>query len=219
MIKEYGIILADDHALMREGIKNLINTTKGLQVIGEVSDGMELLKLMKKTKPDMVLLDISMPGQRGIEAAKEIRDRYPDVDILFLTMHKSSEFLSMALEVGAKGYLLKEDSGTELLQAIQEIRNGRSYLSPRLSQEFSTGIIDICRGDRKAATNHLTHRERQILKLIAEGSTDRQISDLLFISLRTAQRHRFNIRTKLNLKRTADLVKYAIAEGYTANSV
>jgi DNA-binding NarL/FixJ family response regulator len=219
MIKEYDIILADDHALMREGIKNLINATKGIQVIGEVSDGMDLLKLMKKTKPDMVILDISMPGQRGIEAAKEIRDRYPEVDILFLTMHKSSEFLSMALEVGAKGYLLKEDTGHQLLQAIQEIRNGRSYLSPKLSQEFSTEMIDICRGERKAGANHLTHRERQILKLIAEGKTDRQISDLLFISLRTAQRHRFNIRTKLNLKRTADLVKYAIAEGYTANSV
>jgi DNA-binding NarL/FixJ family response regulator len=219
MIKEYGIILADDHALMREGIRNLINATRGLQVIAEVSDGIKLLITMKKTRPDMVILDISMPGQRGIEAAKEIRDRYPEVDILFLTMHKSSEFLSMALEVGAKGYLLKEDTGTQLLQAIQEIRNGRSYLSPKLSQEFSTEMIDICRGDRKAGTNHLTHRERQILKLISEGKTDRQISALLFISLRTAQRHRFNIRTKLNLKRTADLVKYAIAEGYTANSV
>ncbi|MFH0727384.1 MAG: response regulator transcription factor [Pseudomonadota bacterium] len=219
MIKEYGIVLADDHALMREGIKNMINATRGLQVIGEASDGMELLKLMKRTTPDMVILDISMPGQRGIEAAKEILDRYPEVDILFLTMHKSSEFLSMALEVGAKGYLLKEDTGPQLLQAIQEIRNGRSYLSPKLSQEFSTEMIDICRGDRKASANHLTHRERQILKLIAEGNTDRQISDLLFISLRTAQRHRFNIRTKLNLKRTADLVKYAISEGYTANSV
>lgn len=218
-MKEYDIILADDHTLMREGIRNLINSTKGLQVIAEASDGMELLKLMKKTKPDMVILDISMPGQRGIEAAKEIRDRYPEVDVLFLTMHKSSEFLSMALEIGAKGYLLKEDTGHQLLQAIKEIRNGRSYLSPKLSQEFSTEMIDICRGERKAATNHLTHRERQILKLIAEGKTDRQISEMLFISLRTAQRHRFNIRTKLNLKRTADLVKYAIAEGYTANSV
>jgi DNA-binding NarL/FixJ family response regulator len=218
-MKEYSIILADDHALMREGIRNLINATKGLRVIVEVSDGMELLQLMKKTKPDMVILDISMPGQRGIEAAKEIRDRYPEVHVLFLTMHKSSEFLSMALEVGAKGYLLKEDTGHQLLQAIQEIRNGRTYLSPRLSQEFPTEMIDICRGERKAGPSHLTHRERQILKLIAEGNTDREISQMLFISLRTAQRHRFNIRTKLNLKHTADLVKYAITEGYTSNSV
>jgi DNA-binding NarL/FixJ family response regulator len=218
-MKEYSIILADDHALMREGIRNLINATKGLRVIAEVSDGMELLRMMKKTNPDMVVLDISMPGQRGIEAAKEIRDRYPEVHVLFLTMHKSSEFLSMALEVGAKGYLLKEDTGHQLLQAIQEIRNGRTYLSPKLSQEFPTEMIDICRGERKAGPSPLTHRERQILKLIAEGNTDRQISQMLFISLRTAQRHRFNIRTKLNLKHTADLVKYAITEGYTSNSV
>lgn len=218
-MKEYHVILADDHALMREGIRNLINGTKGLQVIGEASDGMELLKLLKKKLPDMVILDISMPGQRGIEAAKEIRDRYPDVAILFLTMHKSSDFLSMALEVGAKGYLLKEDTGPQLLQAIEEIRNGRTYLSPKLTQAFPTAILDICRGERKTPSQQLTHRERQVLKLIAEGKTDRQISELLFISLRTAQRHRFNIRTKLELKRTADLVKYAIAEGYTANSV
>jgi len=218
-MKEYSIILADDHALMREGIRNLINATKGLRVIAEVSDGMELLQLMKKNKTDMVILDISMPGQRGIEAAKEIRDRYPEVHVLFLTMHKSSEFLSMALEAGAKGYLLKEDTGHQLLQAIQEIRNGRTYLSPKLSQEFPTEMIDICRGERKTGSSQLTHRERQILKLIAEGNTDREISRMLFISLRTAQRHRFNIRTKLNLKHTADLVKYAITEGYTSNSV
>ncbi len=217
-MKEYAVVLADDHVLMREGIKNMINATKGLTVIGEADDGIELLNLLKNEKPDMVILDITMPRVRGIEAAKEIRTLYPDVNILFLSMHKSLEFLSMALDTGAKGYLLKEDTGKELLQAIGEIRNGQTFLSPKLAQEYPTEIISICRGNHKAATDSLTHRERQILKLIAEGNTDRQISELLFISIRTAQRHRYNIRTKLSLKHTADLVKYAIAKGYTANS-
>lgn len=217
-MNDYGIILADDHAMMREGIKTLINATKGLRVIAEAGDGLELLKLLKKNKPEMVILDISMPGLRGFEAAKEIRDLYPEIQVLFLSMHKSSEFLFMALEAGARGYLLKEDTANELLQAIQVIRNGRTYLSPKLSMEFPTEIIGICRGEHKGAPSPLTHRERQILKLIAEGNTDRLISEKLFISLRTAQRHRFNIRTKLNLKHTADLVKYAITKGYTTDT-
>ncbi|MDX9786565.1 MAG: response regulator transcription factor [Desulfobacterales bacterium] len=217
-MKEYAIVLADDHVMMREGIKTLINAAKGLKVIAEAGDGLELLKLLKKTTPDMVVLDISMPGLRGFEAAKEIRDRYPDIQILFLSMHKSSEFLFMALEAGAQGYLLKDDTAKELLRAIEEIRNGRTYLSPKLSMEFPTEIIGICRGDHKAAPSPLTHRERQILKLIAEGNSDRQISEKLFISLRTAQRHRFNIRTKLSLKSTADLVRYAITKGYTTST-
>lgn len=217
-MNEFTVVLADDHVLMREGIKNMINATKELRVIGEADDGLELLELMKKERPDMVILDITMPKVRGIEAAKEIRSLYPHVYILFLSMHKSLEFLSMALDTGAKGYLLKEDTGKELLQAIKEIRNGQTFLSPKLALEYPTEIINICRGQHKTEPDTLTHRERQVLKLIAEGNTDRQISELLFISIRTAQRHRYNIRTKLKLKRTADLVRYAIAKGYTANS-
>ena len=130
-------------------------------------------------------------------------------------MHKSEEFLSLALAAGAKGYLLKEDSGDELLQAIAHIQKGQTYLSKKLAGAFPAAIISICKGDHKAAHNALTPRERQVLQMIAEGHTDRQISDQLCISIRTVHRHHANIRAKLNLKRVADLVRYAIAQGYT----
>ncbi len=212
----YKIILADDHALMREGIRNLIEDVDYLKVIDETGDGTDLLKLLKKKTPDMVILDISMPGIRGIEAAREIHSRYPQVGILILSMHKKQEFLTMALEAGASGYVLKEDTSEELLHAIDQVRNGRTYLSAKLVALYSTDIISICRGNHKTTSDPLTHREREILKLIAEGHTDRQISEMLYISFRTVQRHRFNIRQKLNLKSTADLVKYAISHGYTS---
>ena len=213
-MKDYRIILADDHAMMREGIKTMIDAVAGLAVIGETGDGLNLLNLLKKTVPDMVILDISMPGLRGIEAAREIHSLYPDVNVLMLSMHMSEEFLSMALAAGAKGYLLKEDSGDELLQAIDQIRKGETYLSKKLASAFPSAIISICKGNFKAAPDPLSPRERQVLQMIAEGNTDRQISDQLCISVRTVHRHHANIRSKLNLKRTADLVRYAISQGY-----
>ena len=214
-MRDYTIILADDHTLMRQGIRSIIEAVPGHSVIGETGDGHQLLGMLKKTIPDMVILDISMPGLRGIEAAREIKTRYPDIRILMLSMHKSEEFLSMALEAGADGYLLKEDTGDELLHAIDQLRAGRTFLSGTLAKNLSTDIIAICRGSRTKRSDPLTERERQVLKLIAEGHTDRRIGELLFISLRTVQRHRYNIRSKLNFKHTADLVKYAIARGYT----
>lgn len=210
----YTIILADDHVMMREGIKNLIEAVPDLKVIGEVGDGLKLLKLLNRKKPEMVILDISMPGLRGVEAAQEIQSLYPDIHVLMLTMHAREEFLAMALAAGAKGYLLKEDSGDELLHAIDRIRNGQTYLSKKLADKFPGAIISICRGNHRALADPLTPRERQVLQLIAEGSADRQISETLCISVRTVHRHRANIRGKLQLKQTADLVRYAIAKGY-----
>jgi DNA-binding NarL/FixJ family response regulator len=214
-MNDYRIILADDHVMMRQGIKTMIEAVPGLTVTGEAGDGLKLLKLLKRTLPDMVVLDISMPGLRGLEAAHEIHSLYPDVHVLILSMHKSEEFLSMALAAGARGYLLKEDSGEELLQAIDRIRNGETYLSKKLASAFPSAIISICKGAHKAEPDALTPRERQVLQMIAEGNTDRQISDRLCISVRTVHRHHANIRSKLNLKGTAALVRYAIAQGYT----
>ena len=216
-MKDYRIILADDHVMMREGIKSMIDAVAGIAVVVEAGDGLQLMKMLKKSPPDMVILDISMPGLRGIEAAREIHSLYPEIHILMLSMHKSEDFLSMSLEAGAKGYLLKEDSGDELLQAIDQIRKGKTYLSGKLASKFPSAIISICQGEFRAAPDPLTPRERQVLQMIAEGHTDRQIGDRLCISVRTVHRHHANIRSKLNLKRTADLVRYAISQGYTTN--
>ncbi len=213
---DYTIVIADDHTLIREGVRNLINGFGGFNVIGEAADGISLLKLLKKRLPDMVIMDISMPGLRGIEATREIHIHYPAVRILILSMHKNHEFLSMSLEAGAHGYLLKEDTSEELLEAINRLRSGHTYLSARVAAELSTEILDICKAPNKKKPDALTHREREVLKLISEGYTDRQISGILYISFRTVQRHRFNIREKLKLKHTADLVKYAIGHGYTS---
>jgi DNA-binding NarL/FixJ family response regulator len=217
-MKPYRIILADDHALMREGIKSLLHSQEGLQVIAEAGDGIELLCILKKVLPEMVILDIAMPGLRGIEAAQEISVLYPDVAVLFLSMHKSREYLSMAIKTKAKGYLLKQNTAEELLAAIEAIRNGGTYLSPSFADDLPTDIIGLCRGDSRRIAEPLTNRERQVLKLIAEGHTNQHIGELLFISLRTVHRHRDNIRKKLNLTRTADLVKYAIGKGYVSIS-
>jgi len=214
----YSIVLAEDHALVREGIRGLIEQTPGLEVVGEAEDGLTLLRMLENTPPRMVILDVNMPGMRGIEAAREIRARHPQIKILFLSMHRRREFLSMAFAAGAEGYLLKDDSSRELLAAIEEIRKGRTYLSRRLAMEFPTEMIDLCRGSGSADAGPLTRREREVLELIAEGHTDREIGEKLFISLRTAQRHHSNIRQKLNLRRTADIIRYAIANDYVDTS-
>jgi DNA-binding NarL/FixJ family response regulator len=210
----YSIVLADDHALVREGVRALIENTPGLTVVGEAEDGLVLLRLLEKIQPRMVILDVNMPGMRGIEAAREIHARHPQIHILFLSMHRRREFLSMAFAAGAKGYILKDDSARELIAAIEAIRKGGTYLSCRMAMEFPTEMIDICRGFGSGNADPLTRREREVLKLIAEGHTDREISEMLFISLRTVQRHHSNIREKLNLRRTADITRYAIANHY-----
>jgi len=215
-VKTYKIVLADDHALLREGIKKIINESDNLEVIDEASDGLALLALLKRSRPDMVILDVAMPKLRGIEAAREIQKQYPTVAILVLSMHKSRAYLEKALASGAKGYVVKEDSGNELIHAIQTIRRGGSYLSPMMMKEISEDPIGICRGRHRLADDPLTPRERQILQLIADGKTSREIAQLLFISIHTVHNHRKNIKQKLAIHKNTDLVKYALKHGYVA---
>ncbi len=212
----YRIVLADDHIMLRQGIKRIIGEVADLEVIGEASDGLQLLSLLKKLTPHMIILDISMPNLRGIEATREIKTICPDVKVLILTMHKSKEYLYHAISSGAEGYLLKEDTDTELLSAIKKIRQGGIYISPLLSEELTDDLVQICRGSGKLPLERLTTREREVLKLIAEGKSSKEIANLLFISVRTVQHHRAHIMEKLNLKRTTDLIKYAIRKGYTS---
>jgi DNA-binding NarL/FixJ family response regulator len=215
-MRPYRIIIADDHVMLRDGIKRILNDTKGMQVIAEASDGLELLQLVKQHAADLVILDISMPRLRGIEAAQEIRKLHPNVKTLFLSMYKTKEYLHLAFSAGAKGYMLKENTGSELLHAIDAIRSGKTYLSPLIAKDLPEDLIGICRGDAYLEDDPLTSRERQILKLIAEGKTSKEISGLLFISIHTVNNHRKNIKNKLNIRKNADLVKYAIQKGYVA---
>ncbi|MDY6854365.1 MAG: response regulator transcription factor [Thermodesulfobacteriota bacterium] len=215
----YRIVLADDHAMFRQGIKNILNGADELEIIGEAADGIVLLDLLKNRTPDMVILDISMPNLRGLEATREIKIISPDVKILILTMHKDKEYVHHAIRAGAEGYLLKEDADTELFSAIEKIKKGGRYISPLLSGEMTYELIQASQKGRPASEpDLLSLREREVLKLIAEGVSNKRIADLLFISSRTVEKHRASIMKKLNIKQTANLVKYAIRKGYTSST-
>jgi DNA-binding NarL/FixJ family response regulator len=214
----YNIVLADDHVLLRDGIKRIIEESQDLRIVAEASDGFELLRVLKQYDVDMVLLDISMPGLRGIEAAREIKISHPDIKVLILTMHKKKEYVRYAFSAGADGYLLKEATGDELFDAIGAIRNGENYVSNAFSKELTSELIQLYRSGGKLKAEVLTHREKEVLKLIAEGKSSKEIADLLFISIYTVNNHRAKIIKKLGLKKTADLVRYAIREGYVQSS-
>jgi DNA-binding NarL/FixJ family response regulator len=186
-----------------------------MEVVGEAGDGVELIQLLNRLVPDMIVLDISMPKLRGIEAICEIKSRHPQVKVLMLTMHRDKEYLYQSLSSGADGYLLKEDADTELFSAIKKIREGAFYASPSLSMELAAYRKLESSGDAGSYDGEcLSTREREVLKLIAEGKASREVAEILFISARTVDHHRANIMDKLKLKKTADLVKYAIHKGF-----
>jgi DNA-binding NarL/FixJ family response regulator len=211
-MEDYRVMLAEDHELVRQGIKKLLSELPDIQVIGEASSGSELLELLKQSAPDLVILDILMPHLNGLETAVQIKDNFPQIKILFLTMYGEREYLDKAISTGAEGYLLKSDIAAELENAITTIRRGNHYISPILYQNLNLANLLFVkyRDDlgRKLAETAISPREREIIKLIAEGNTSRQISQKLFISERTVHRHRANIMKKLGLKRAIELLKY-----------
>lgn len=214
-MKPCRIVLADDHAIFRQGMKKLIEEIDGLEVVGEANDGLELLNILKEAKPDMVILDLSMPNLRGIEATREIKMLHPHVQVLILTMHKNKEYMYHAISAGAKGYLLKEDSDTELFSAMETIQKGGIYVTDHLTGELAEDLSHVYQGKGRLPVDPLTTRERQVLKLIAEGKSNKEISELLCISIRTVENHRARIMKKLNLNKTAELVRYSIEKGIT----
>jgi DNA-binding NarL/FixJ family response regulator len=207
-MESYTIVLADDHAMFREGTRKIIERINDVSISGEVNDGLELLEFLKSSSPQMVIVDISMPNLRGLEAIREIKRTYPKIKILVLTMHKKKAFVRQALKDGADGFLLKEDAGGELIRAVQTIRNGNKYLSPLLSSLLASLTLE------EEETEVLTRREREVLKLLAEGKRTNEIAKVLYISPYTVRRHRSNIMEKLGVNNLADLVKYAISQNY-----
>jgi len=209
LVGAYRVVVADDHALFRQGLKRLLDEHPDVEIVGEACDGRELLGLLAQLSPDLILLDISMPNLRGIDAISEIKKMHPDARILILTMHK--EYLCESIAAGADGYFLKSDTDTALFSAIDKVRLGGVYVPPGTSEQPAVDWKEISQAFRRSI---LTTREREILKLIADGKSNKEIAELLYISAFTVKRHRANLMEKLNLKKSTDLIKYALQKGY-----
>ncbi len=212
--KLYRILLADDHALIRHGIRKIIGGNPALEVIGEVGDGEELLAFLEQNQPDLLILDISMPKLTGIEAVGKVKKKYPLVKVLMLTMHKNKQYFYHAMSAGADGYLMKEDSDEELLLAVKRIQNGKSYISPFLTDDFTDDVISAYRNNRSSPFETLTPREKEILELVVEGHTSKVMAEMLHLSPRTVDHHRANLLKKFDMKNSVDLVNFAVRSGF-----
>ena len=210
------IIIADDHVLFRQSLKKTLASRPDLEIVGETGDSLQLFDLLNRLLPDVILLDLSMLNFRGMEAVREIKKAYPRLKILILSMHQDKQYLEQAISAGARGYLLKQDTDAELLTAIEKIRRRRIYVSQNLIEELTEDWVKTLHDESTVSPRmgQLTGREREILKLIAEGKGSRDIAGALLISTRTVERHRANIMQKLDVKKTADIVRHAIQRGY-----
>jgi len=205
------IVIAEDHTILRAGLRALLAAQNGLEVIGEAGDGREAVRKIDTLQPDLLLIDLSMPKLNGIDAIREIKSRHPEIKIIVLTVHKSDEYIIAALKAGANGYMLKDASQNELLLAIDYVINGKTFLSPSISDKVVDAVLNTDKKDKPGvAFDNLTAREREILKLVAEGNTNKKIADHLCISLKTVEKHRSNLMKKLDLRNTAALTAYAI---------
>jgi len=208
------IVLAEDHAILREGLKSLLSSSQDFEVIGEAADGREAIRSVEKLKPDLILIDLSMPRMNGMEAIREIRRLSKEVKIIVLTVHKSEEYILATFKAGADGYVLKDATHQELLMAIKSVLKGKNYISPEISEKVLEGYLEG-RKRLKSQTSWetLTSREREILKLIAEGYKNKEIAEELCISVKTVEKHRSNLMEKLNLHNVQALTAFAIEKG------
>nr|WP_321466507.1 response regulator transcription factor [uncultured Desulfobulbus sp.] len=209
-MKPYRIVIADDHTLIRQGLKTIIDSEPSLHIVAEASNGLELLELLKGDPADMVILDIAMPLLNGLDAMGEIRRICPEIDILMLTMYPNRQYFYQAIAAGAHGYLMKEDSETELLHAIETIRGGRSYISPRLSADVTDEVMMAFRDQGKVPLVVLSDREKQVLKFVVQGCSSKKIGKILELSPRTIDHHRASLLKKFKMKNTVDLVNHVV---------
>jgi DNA-binding NarL/FixJ family response regulator len=212
-MQPYRILIADDHVLIRQMIKNTLEKLPSVQVVGEVADGLELLGHLKQSDPDMILLDITMPGMQGLEVLPKIKRKCPRVKVLILTMHKSKQHIARAFEAGADGYLLKENTLEDLVSAIEKIRNGESFASNLVL----TRITEIFRRKLQpddSGPEPLTNREKEILQYVLDGKTSKEIAQLLSVSVITVYNYRTTIKNKLGIRKNIDLFKYGVKHGY-----
>ena len=212
-MEKIKVFVADDHTILRQGIKALLDNQGGIEVIGEAKDGREAIKIIEEVLPDVILMDIAMPGLNGLEATRRIKKKFPKMKVLVLTMYTNEEYIFQILNAGANGYLVKETAFQDLISAIRAVYRGEAFMSPSISKKVINNYIKRARGDKKKVHDILTTREREILQLIAEGNSNKRIAEALFISPKTAETHRTHIMDKLNIHDRAGLIKYAIRKG------
>lgn len=214
MDKKIRIFLVEDHTILREGLRALLTADPNFEIIGEAADGREAVRFVEKQVPDLILMDLSMPRMTGMDAIREIKKRYPATKIIALTVHKTEEYLRTTLQAGADGYVLKDATHEELMLAIQNVLKGKTYLSPGVSEKVIEGYLEGKESQIPSSTlGLLSQREREVLKLIAEGYKNKEIAADLCISLKTVEKHRANLMKKLDLHNAAALTAYAIEQG------
>jgi two-component system, NarL family, response regulator NreC len=208
------IVIAEDYTILREGVRALISSNPDFEVVGEAMDGHEAIRCVEKNKPHLVLMDLSMPRMNGMDAIREIRKRVPETKIVVLTVHKAEEYILAALKAGADGYVLKDATHDELIMALKSVLSGRRYISPGISEKVIEGYLDGRKTVKpQTAWETLTQREREILKLIAEGYRNKEIAEYLCISVKTVEKHRANLMEKLDLHNVQALTTFAIERG------
>ncbi len=208
------VLLADDHLILREGIRSLLGKVPDIEVVGEAGEGGEAVAKVEQLVPDVVLMDITMPGMSGLEATRQIKQKYPQVKVLILTIHATNQYLSQMLQAGASGYVVKTTATSELISAIRAVHQGDVYLYPSITRMLVENYLQRVKGgEEKTSYEGLTSREREILMYIAEDKKNKEIADLLGISVRTVQAHRTNLMDKLGAHDRTELVKYAINKG------
>jgi len=211
------VLLAEDHTILREGLRMLLTSDPNLEVVGEAQDGLEAVRMAESLKPDLVLMDLSMPRMNGMGAIQEIKRHMPQIKILALTVHKTEEYILATLKAGADGYVIKDATHNELMLAIQCLLEGKSYLSPSVSDKVIEGYLEG-KKQLKSSTSWetLTQREREVLKMIAEGYKNKAIADYLCISAKTVEKHRANLMKKLDLHNVSSLTAFAMDKGLIA---
>jgi len=200
------VLVVDDHAILRDGIRSLLESQEDIIVVGEASDGSEAIELVGTLQPNIVLMDISMPKMNGLEATRSIKDCFPEVKVLILTQHDNREYIAPALGAGASGYVLKRSGRREMLNAIRQVHEQGAYLTGNITQEV---LQEYSQAGNQENEQHLTDRERQVLQLISEGNSNKEIALELGISPKTVSVHRTNLMSKLNIQNTVELIRFA----------
>jgi DNA-binding NarL/FixJ family response regulator len=213
------IFIVEDHTLLRAGLRALLSQDPDLEIVGEADNGRDAIRAIGSLAPHLVLMDLSMPGMNGIEAMQDIKRRNPDTRVLVLTIHKTDEYIHESLRAGADGYILKDATHDELRVAIRSVLNGKTYLSPDISGKVIHGYLGTGKAANVGSTwDTLTHREREVLKLVAEGHPNKYIADYLCLSIKTVEKHRSNLMKKLDLHNASTLTSYAIEKGLVATT-